>query len=256
MLLSTCSSLPADGERWALQPKWDGVRVLACVRAGRVTIISRHGTPLSGLAPTAEERLRVLPEGTVVDGELIALGRAVDGRVQQHFGRVRDAVFTGRPDERLAVVAWDVLFAGGENLRDRGWVRRQEVLADLVVDDDDRGLIRCPEIPLAQLSVDRLVADGFEGAVAKRRSAPYRCGERSAAWAKLKARHSLDAVVVHIGDGRDGRRVLVEDREGVRSWCADRAGARRGEQVHVQFARRDLDGSLRDARTVVQSVVV
>lgn len=250
MLLTAGTELPADETRWSLQPKWDGVRVLVAVRRGCAVVTSRHGTNLTGLAPVAEERLAALPEGTVLDGELVAFGAGHGGSVQQDFDRVRHAVFAKRADEALTVVVWDVVQAGSDDLRRRSWDDRQVVLRELVA-QDSHCVMRCPTLVLDRRTLEHLLAVGFEGAVTKRRGSRYRDGERSSSWVKHKARLEVAAEVVRIAEDGTGRRALVTDDAGVRSWCSDPTRSSVGDLVRVQFARRDLNRSLRDARLVV-----
>ena len=76
MLLATAREWP-DREGGALEPKWDGYRMVAAVIDGRVRCWSRHGTDLTGRVGGVLGELReLLPDGTLVDGELVALGSA------------------------------------------------------------------------------------------------------------------------------------------------------------------------------------
>ena len=65
------------------------------------------------------------------------------------------------------------------------------------------------------------VADGFEGLVVKRPSAPYAAGRREASWIKIKPRHTFDLVVTAVEWG---------------------SGRRQGWLSNLHLAARDADG--------------
>jgi ATP-dependent DNA ligase len=97
MLLSSARAWP-PGPGWVLEPKWDGFRRRAAARGGRVRCWTRHGTPLIARGGAiAQELLELLPDDSLVDGELVALGVDEQGRVGQDFARLAPAVFGRRP---------------------------------------------------------------------------------------------------------------------------------------------------------------
>lgn len=66
-----------DGTAFAYEMKWDGYRIVADIRAGRVRLFSRAGKDYTSLFPHAPE-LGLLLDDATLDGELIAIGE--DGR--------------------------------------------------------------------------------------------------------------------------------------------------------------------------------
>jgi ATP-dependent DNA ligase len=76
------SKLP-EGSQWVWEIKLDGYRAVAVKFGGIVTLYSRNRKSLNKRFPYIVEPLRGLPEGTVVDGEIVALdddGRPVFNR--------------------------------------------------------------------------------------------------------------------------------------------------------------------------------
>lgn len=94
MLLATARGWPA-GDGWALEPKWDGYRMLAAVDGGRARCWTRHGTQLtSAVGDDVLVKLgELLPDASLVDGELVALASATDAHVGQDFHRLGQTVF-------------------------------------------------------------------------------------------------------------------------------------------------------------------
>ena len=75
MLLTRAGAWPAGGG-WALEPKWDGYRLVASVEGGRARCWTRHGTQLTvRVGALVDELGELLPDRSVVDGELVALAR-------------------------------------------------------------------------------------------------------------------------------------------------------------------------------------
>jgi hypothetical protein len=83
MLLASAQEWPA-GARWALEPKWDGYRLIARVADGRARCWTRHRTDVTGrVGALAHELVELLPDHSVVDGELVALACGPGGEPGQ-----------------------------------------------------------------------------------------------------------------------------------------------------------------------------
>ena len=72
MLAKTVHSLPAKGD-WLYEVKLDGYRALVVKKRGQVTLFSRRGNALSRRFPTLPCAFDFLPEGSIVDGEIVVL---------------------------------------------------------------------------------------------------------------------------------------------------------------------------------------
>jgi ATP-dependent DNA ligase len=67
-----------EGSQWVGEIKLDGYRAVAVKSGSTVTLYSRNRKILSKRFPYIVEPLRNLPDGTVIDGEIVALDD--DGR--------------------------------------------------------------------------------------------------------------------------------------------------------------------------------
>jgi bifunctional non-homologous end joining protein LigD len=248
-MLSTWARRWPDGGRWVLQPKWDGFRLLLHVGAdGVVRGWSRHGTDLTQrLGPLLAPFTDVAP-GTMFDGELVAVSER-DGKPAQDFAAVTRAVFTGHASatQRLRFVAFDVLVAGGRDLRPCAWEERNARLRETLPACDRIRLVASQPATLA--AHEAIVALGFEGSVLKRIGSAYRPG-RHRTWIKQKARFTARAELHSVHQDRAGHwHALCElDGRRVHAVAGPRTAERIGQLVELVYSRVDADGTLREAR--------
>ncbi|TPG14856.1 non-homologous end-joining DNA ligase [Pedococcus bigeumensis] len=194
MLASPATFIPV-GDDWIHEVKWDGMRVLADVRDGVLTLTSRIGNDVTvsfpELLPLADSY-----DDMLLDGEVVALdgGRPSFGALADRM-HVRDR----RKAERLATVRpvtlmiFDLLRLYGSDLTTQPLSARRELLERL----DLSG--RHWQVPPVYEDGKELFAatleQGLEGVVSKRLSAPYLAGRRSTDWLKSPHRATLSAVV-------------------------------------------------------------
>lgn len=203
-MLATAGALPPDDGRWAYEVKWDGVRVLAAVEAGRVRLTSRAGNDVTGGYPElADVRL---PGPALLDGEVVAF----DAAGRPDFGRLQSRMHVRGPSRELlastpvALLVFDVLHAGDRPLLDLPYDERRTELDGLGISGP------CWQVPPtfagdgeAVLAATR--AQGMEGVVAKRRDSRYLPGRRSDCWVKVKHVHRTSVVVVGWKPGEGAR---------------------------------------------------
>jgi hypothetical protein len=141
----------------------------------------------------------------VFGGELCCLQVLDGGRVRCRFDRMSAFMVAGpphRPAHGLTVtlVVFDVLAAGGKTPRSKPWVKRRRKLDRLLADAS--GPVRAtPFFNAADPAAHRLlIADGWEGTVAKRTTSRYVLGRRSAGWVKVTSPAARE---------RDRRRILA-----------------------------------------------
>ncbi|WP_447985710.1 non-homologous end-joining DNA ligase [Nitrospira sp. Nam74] len=187
MLAHPVSTLP-QGPQWQYEIKLDGYRALAFKTERGVQLLSRRNNVLNTQFPKIASALEALQDGTVLDGEIVALdeqGRPSFNLLQNH----RSAAST------IVLYVFDVLAYAGKSLVSLPLSKRRHLL-ELAVD-------RVPEpIRLSQplkASVDALIAaakeHGLEGLIAKDVNSPYQSGERTGVWAKYKIHHGQELVI-------------------------------------------------------------
>ena len=197
MLAKLTDELPPEGG-FLFEPKWDGFRAIVFRGGGELFIQSRDLRPLDRYFPELHEALLDgLPDGCVVDGEIvIATPDGLDfDALQMRLHPAASRVAKLAREIPASFVAFDVLAAGGADLREAPQEERRARLEDLA------GGALAP-IHLTPMTRDRTVAaewlDRFEGAgldgvMAKPLDGVYQPGKR--AMLKIKHARTADCVV-------------------------------------------------------------
>jgi bifunctional non-homologous end joining protein LigD len=195
-MLATLTEQPFSDPGWLFEIKWDGVRALARIDDGTLTLRSRTGADITGRYP----ELASLPQSlaarqAILDGEIVAL----NSRGHSDFGRLQERMHVRSPGENLVsqipvvYFAFDLLYCDGYDLREAPLLERKQLLQRLLhgsarIRYADHQLEHGKELfALAKES-------GLEGIVAKRADSRY-VSDRSMNWLKLKVTQTLDAVI-------------------------------------------------------------
>jgi DNA ligase-1 len=205
---------------WLAEWKWDGIRAQLIRRAGRTFLWSRGEELLSGRFPEVEEAGALLPEGTVLDGELLPWMDEAPlpfAQLQRRVGRktLGRQILSEVP---VVLVGYDLLEAGGQDLRDRPLAERRDRLAALLAATPSAGRLRLsPAVEAGDWSAveaarGRARETGAEGLMLKRRASAYGVGRRRGDWWKWKVEpHSVDAVLIYAQPGSGRRAGLYTD---------------------------------------------
>jgi DNA ligase D-like protein (predicted 3'-phosphoesterase) len=173
---------PPEGDGWAVEFAWDGVRALVTTAADAVTITGDDGTDLTATYP---ELAGLAGRELLLDGEIVALdahGRPDAGLLGRRRG-------VGAPEQRLVetvpvtLYVTDLLVIDGEDLRGHPWDERRARLDALDAGAWPRTAVPpafTDTAPAQVLDVAR--GYGLTGIVARRRTSAYEPGRRSSAW--------------------------------------------------------------------------
>lgn len=238
-MLATSDGKPFDSPEWTFEPKWDGVRTLAFVDDDRVALRSRRRRDVTELYPElGEMTVQLAGTNALVDGEVVALddqGRPSFERIQQRFTLARPTkqALTRYPVE---FVAFDLLWLDGESLLERPLEERRALLERHVV--PGKHVQVSPLFPEKGTTFYEVVkAQGFEGLIAKKLGSPYRSGQRTRDWIKIKFTREQDCVIVGWAPGEKGRAGEIGSLV-VAVW--DGSGLRYAGHVGTGYTRESL----------------
>jgi DNA ligase-1 len=211
---------PSD---WLVEWKWDGIRAQLVKRGGRVWLWSRGEDLITERFPELASLGAALPDGTVIDGEILAWepGAAAPLPFARLQPRITRKSLTKKvlADSPAALVAYDLLEADGIDLRTTPLGARRarlDALAATLATD----LLRVSPLvcaggwdALAALR-DESRARGVEGLMLKERHSMYGVGRTKASgtWWKWKIDpYAVDAVLLYAQRGHGRRASLYTD---------------------------------------------
>jgi ATP-dependent DNA ligase len=193
---------------WLYEPKWDGFRSLSW-SAPEVRIDSRNKRPLLRYFPELEPALGQLPEGTVVDGEIVCV---VDGAtdfdtLQQRIHPAESRIERLSSETPAELVAFDLLADEGEDLREAPFVERRERLVALAerLEQPWHLTPQTADEETARAWFHEFEPAGCDGIIAKDPNLAYVSGKR--AMIKIKHRRTIDVVVGGFREHKDGGKI-------------------------------------------------
>ena len=208
---------PSD---WQVEWKWDGIRAQVVKREGRLWVWSRGEELVTERFPELHSLVSGLPDGTVIDGEIVVWKDAVQpfALLQQRIGRktLSKKVLEDAP---VAVLAYDLLEHQGHDWRNHPQAERRAQLEQVIAQCNQPVLLPSPLLTgatwqdLAQQREDsrRL---GVEGMMLKARDGLYGVGRTKdmGLWWKWKVDpFSVDAVLIYAQRGHGRRASLYSD---------------------------------------------
>jgi DNA ligase 1 len=207
---------------WLAERKWDGIRGQLILRGGEHWLWSRGEELITDRFPELASLRDFLPDGTVIDGEVLAYDRQAEAplpfaRLQPRIGRksVPKKLLSEAP---VILMAYDLLEWRGADLRDAPLSDRRATLEEAAAAlPRDLPLRLSPRVAAedwAGLAAARARSReiGAEGLMLKRLGAPYLAGRKKGDWWKWKVDPlSIDAVMIYAQAGSGRRATLYTD---------------------------------------------
>ncbi len=209
-----------DLDEWQVERKWDGIRGQIIVRQGKLFVWSRGEELMTDRFPEYDLLARFLPNGTVIDGEILPWKDDEPlpfAKLQTRIGR-KNVTKKVLEDAPVILMAYDLLEVAGEDIRARPLSERRKLLEELVA-----GVTGSPPLRLspildaadwAAMRAERARSREVrsEGLMLKRRDSPYRTGRKKGDWWKWKIDPlTVDAVMIYAMRGHGRRANLYTD---------------------------------------------
>lgn len=219
------STLGATHE-WQAEWKWDGIRGQIIKRNNELFVWSRGEELMTDKFPEYEILNTLLPNGTVLDGEIIPakLGEPLPfALMQTRIGR-KNVSKKQLQEAPISFFAYDILEHNGIDIRNEPMHERRAKLEHVVKDLFDAAsdpatvpLQLSALIPFSDWEVLKEIRAqsrnrGAEGLMLKRKSAIYQVGRKTGDWWKWKIDPlTIDAVMVYAQKGHGRRSNLYTD---------------------------------------------
>jgi bifunctional non-homologous end joining protein LigD len=235
-----------SGQQWAYELKWDGLRAIATVESGNVTLETRNGVNVTSVYPELAALAGATSGDATLDGEIIAIGPDGTpdfGRLQRRMGLTDPGEIERMVDsDPVQMVVFDVLRTQDHPPSDPPlitlpYAQRRTILRELLTPN---ATIQLPEAFEGDLdeALRFSRALGLEGVMAKKTDSSYLPGRRSKAWVKLK--HSRAQEVV-IGGWRTGKGRRESSIGSLLMGIPTENGLRYVGRVGTGFTGRDID---------------
>jgi DNA ligase-1 len=205
-----------DPSDYLAEWKWDGIRVQLVARGGERRLYSRSGDDIGLAFP---DFLAAIPDEVTLDGELLVMrsGEAASfNDLQQRLNR-KVASEKMLRDYPAAVMLYDILRDGAEDLRGLPFVERRRQLEAWYVNAPRAALDLSPMVPFTSWDELRELRDGardrgIEGLMLKRADSTYVAGRPKGPWFKWKrGALTLDTVLMYAQRGHGKRSSFYSD---------------------------------------------
>ena len=207
-------------EEWQAEWKWDGIRSQLIWREEELFIWSRGEELITDKFPELHELGPCLPEGTVLDGELLPFkkGQVLPFNVlQTRIGR-KNVSKKELSDAPVVIFAYDLLEFKGADIRSRPLEERRSLLEAVVKEAKLPQRLRLSpvadfanwqELHALRLQSRKMLAEGL---MLKRLNSSYQAGRKRGDWWKWKVDpFTIDGVLIYAQKGKGRRADLYTD---------------------------------------------
>jgi DNA ligase-1 len=220
-----CLAYPVEGDvaelgdpaQWQIEWKWDGIRAQLIRRQWQTFVWSRGEELITDRFPELQALGAQLPEGTVIDGEILPWKEGSPLAFAQMQRRIGRKVLGAKilAEVPVVLVGYDLLELEGVDVRERELEWRRSRLEELgrgsqalVISPVVRGTTWDELRTLREESRGRKV----EGFMLKRLGSPYRVGRKRGDWWKWKINpYTVDCVLIYAQAGSGRRASLFTD---------------------------------------------
>ena len=207
-----------SSEKYWLEPKHDGMRAVISKNNDKVRIYSRVGLEYTEHLPFLVEECNDLPNGTILDGELMVVKSRVDisgqsvavadfNATMRIMGSGPEKAVSRQADQKIEFCVFDLPRVNGFTLESADYKQRVESLTDLIEMFDFKLVFQNAVIKdWDNETINELWDAGIEGAILKNTSSFYVAGKRRAnTWYKVKSELTADVVVMGYTDAKEGK---------------------------------------------------
>tara|TARA_R110000751_G_scaffold175929_3_gene282050 strand:+ start:584 stop:2266 length:1683 start_codon:yes stop_codon:yes gene_type:complete len=229
-----------DIQEWSAEHKWDGIRSQVILRNNELFVWSRGEELVTDKYPEFEKFIGVIPNGTVIDGEILPFPKGGIGTFNDLQTRIGRKNVTAALLKKVPVIlkAYDILEWEGEDIRQLPFVERREILEYLFKNVTEQSLSGVTKLSRSEVTErsrsdvplhlsktmyfnsweemaeerDRSREMHNEGLMLKRKDSPYLVGRKKGDWWKWKVDPlTIDAVLTYAMRGHGRRSNLFTD---------------------------------------------
>lgn len=206
-MLATLTNDYFSSPDWIYEHKFDGERCLSFKHNGKVRLISRTESEMSGEYPElARSLIAQRADDFVIDGEIVALEKGISdfGRLQSRM-HIKNKALVAQREKEIPIFyrIFDILYVAGYDIRDFPLLARKQVLKKLFEYND---ILTFTEFRTKEgLKFFKQACElHWEGLIAKKANSLY-VGVRSHDWLKFKCTMGQEFVIAGYTDPKGSR---------------------------------------------------
>lgn len=206
---------------WLFEHKWDGIRAQLIVRNNELFIWTRGEELVTDKYPEFEEFKAMLPNGTVLDGEILAYPNNDIGDFKELQKRIGRKTVSKSILKKIPVIfkAYDILEFEGKDIRTKTFQDRRLILDDLFETYKTEikpfhlsHTLRFEDWKTVEEERQKARENKSEGLMIKRANSSYGVGRKKGDWWKHKSDpYTIDAVLTYAMRGHGRRSNLFTD---------------------------------------------
>jgi len=200
--LAVLAESPPSGDDWLHEIKFDGYRILAKIKSGKVRLITRNGKDWTDRFPGIAKALAKLKaDSAIIDGEAVVL----DDKGRSDFQALQ-GVLKDKETAEPVYYAFDLPFCDGFDLRASPLIDRKMELQRLLAKSKLEPRVNFSDHVRGngQEMVDKACGMSLEGIVSKRADSPY-VSRRDPSWLKSKCGDRQEFVIIGFTDPQGKR---------------------------------------------------
>lgn len=216
--------------QWSVEHKWDGIRSQTILRNDEIFVWSRGEELVTDKYPEFEAFVGSIPNGTVLDGELLPYPKGEIGTFKDLQTRIGRKNVSKSLLEKIPVKlkVYDILEWKGKDIRNKTYLERRKILESMISTTLNKQVTersRSDKLPL--LLSERMQFNSWEdmakerelsrekhseGLMLKRNDSTYQVGRKKGDWWKWKVDPlTIDAVLTYAMRGHGRRSNLFTD---------------------------------------------
>lgn len=194
-MLCTLIKKPFNDEQFLYEVKWDGYRIMAFIKAGKVVLKSRGDQDYTSKYAAVAKALNDFSADAVIDGEVVVL----DKNGNPDFSGLQNY----RDGLPVAFYVFDLLWYNGYDLKQLPLLERKAMLQSIVPEHDIIKVSESFEDGIALFEAVKQM--GLEGIVAKKKDSTYTPGKKGNSWYKTKFSKRQEYVIGGWTESDNGR---------------------------------------------------
>ena len=221
-----------DVDDWSAEHKWDGIRSQTIIRNKELFVWSRGEELVTDKYPEFQSFIGVIPNGTVIDGEILPFPNGQIGTFNDLQTRIGRKNVSKALLEKVPVIlkAYDLLEWKGEDIRSKPFIERRDLLESLFknvchAEPVEASTQASKKLPLHLSETmhfnswqevaeerERSREVHSEGLMLKRKDSRYLVGRKKGDWWKWKVDPlTIDAILTYAMRGHGRRSNLFTD---------------------------------------------